>query len=77
MRGRQLLRNVVEVDMASMMASLPNHRAAFVLFDFEAAFSSVFQKVLLEALEQIGLPEHILNVVMAIYHTQRRDFRRF
>ena len=68
LHGRQMTRNNLEVDAASISASLLEERTALILVDFEAAFSSMSQEYLMETLRSIGLPRYILNAVRAFYH---------
>eukprot|EP00959_Pyramimonas_sp_CCMP1952_P454203 9469541-Pyramimonas_sp.AAC.1 len=49
------------------MPSLLERSAAISLFDFEAAFPSILQEFLLEALEENGLPPALCKVVRCLH----------
>ena len=68
LKGRSLLTNVLEIDWESMRVSLSTDRGALVLFDFEAAFPSLSQDFLFEALAKTGLPPGILQAIRGLYH---------
>ena len=53
--GRSMLRNVVDIEHAAMMASLECNDAVIVLYDFVAAFPSVSRLYLKEAAAAAGL----------------------
>ena len=66
-RGRSMLRNIFDIDLESMIASLTHRRAALILFDFAAAFPSVSQDLLLEVLRSLGMPQGMLVAISAFY----------
>jgi len=67
LKDRSILRNVLEIDWESMRVSLLTDKGAIVLFDFTAAFPSLNQTFLLEALEQLELPPGIMQVIRFLY----------
>jgi len=67
LKGRQMLNNVIDIDYDSMRISLKCRRGMLVLFDFKAAFPSVAHQFLKASLSAIGLPEHALNLIEALY----------
>jgi len=69
LKGRSILRNVLEIDWESMRVSLLDDRGALVLFDFEAAFPSLSQEFMFEALEKLGLPPPVLQVIRFLYQS--------
>ena len=71
LRGRSILRNVLEVDWQAMKVSLKASQGAIVLFDFEAAFPSISQDYLFSSLEAVGLPAPLLQVIRSLYKENR------
>jgi len=71
LKGRQMLNNIIDIDYDSMKVSLQCARGALILFDFKAAFPSVAPAFLRASLSAIGLPEHAINLIDALYHQNR------
>ena len=71
LKGRQMINNIIEVDYDSMTVSLKCERGMLVLFDFKAAFPSVAHKYLRTSLAAVGLPEHALHFIDALYDNNR------
>jgi len=67
LKGRAIMRNAIDIDLESMIASLREDRAALILFDFEAAFPSISQEFLFESLLLLGMPQSFINVVRCLY----------
>ena len=67
LHGRSLLSNVVDVDYESMRVSLKHKRGMLVLFDFEAAFPSLSQELMMDCLCKIGLPQELLQAISCLY----------
>jgi len=66
-KGRQMLGNVIDIDFHSMRVSLTKESGAVIFFDFKAAFPSVSHAFLRQSLSGIGLPEHALAFIDALY----------
>ena len=62
LRGRKMIRNVLDVDLHSMKIALKAERGALVLFDFEAAFPSILQEYLLNMLDALGVPSSFYSI---------------
>ena len=71
LKGRSMLSNVVDIDYEAMVVSLRDEAGALVLFDFKAAFPSVSQEYLMRVLKHLGLPQHCMNLVQALYDSNR------
>ena len=71
LRGRKMIRNVLDVDLRSMKIALKAERGALVLFDFEDAFPSISQEYLLSMLDALGVPSSFTQLVKAFYHDCR------
>ncbi|MFM7980212.1 MAG: hypothetical protein ACKPKO_12930, partial [Candidatus Fonsibacter sp.] len=67
LRGRQMVSNILDMDMHSILTSHNHDRGAVILFDFDAAFPSISHYYLMSMLEDLGLPKK-LQVVQALYH---------
>jgi len=67
LRGRQMINNVIDIDYDSMRVSLKCRRGMLVLFDFKAAFPSIAHSFMKTSLSAIGLPEHVLSFIEALY----------
>ena len=69
--GRQLLRNVVDVDHAAQKVSIKHQRGAIVLLDLRAAFPSVAHDYMWDVLKAIGVPQAMLQALQLFYqHNQ-------
>ena len=67
LRGRSILKNLIDIDTESMSVSLKSQSGAMVLFDFKAAFPSISQEYMLSILAKIGVPECARQVVTWLY----------
>jgi hypothetical protein len=67
-QGRQMLKNIADVEMvgASLSAEMQN-RAAMIFFDFAAAFPSLAHAFLWMALEMMGVPVGVIYALKACY----------
>ena len=68
LRGRSILRNVLEIDWESMRVSLSSQRGALVLFDFEAAFPSAIHRWIWTVLRHRQLPDDYMSLFRGLYH---------
>jgi len=66
-KGRQMLGNVIDIDFESMRVSLTKPSGAVVFFDFKAAFPSVSHQFLMQALTDIGFPDHAIAFIKSLY----------
>ena len=55
--GRSILRNLLEMDIASMHTALMQDRGACLLLDFASALPSISQDFVFSTLKSIGVPE--------------------
>ena len=67
LKGRHLLRNVLDVDFAAHKISVRSRSGAIILFDFAAAFPSVSHEMLWDALEATGIDANFIKVVKLFY----------
>ena len=65
--NRSIIRNLLQLDTASMITSLTQPDGACVLLDFASAFPSISQEFLFEVLRHIGLPRNSLNLLTSLY----------
>ena len=73
--GRQMLRNVLDVDFAAQKISLKSPRGAILLFDFKAAFPSMSHEFMWETLEAIGLPKQYIRALQQFYKDNKHQIR--
>ena len=71
LRQRSILKNVLDIDFASMTTALTNNKGALVLFDFASAFPSMSQEYMFELLTSLGVPPNALNMIRALYHNNK------
>ena len=67
LKGRYMINNILDIDYNAMTVSLLHAKGALLLFDFKAAFPSVSHAFLIDSLRSIGLPDHALNLIKALY----------
>ena len=67
LQGRQMLHNVLDVDYAAQKISLKCDDGAIMLFDFRAAFPSMDQGYMWDALAAIGLPPKYIQALQCFY----------
>ena len=73
---RSIIRNLLQLDTASMITSLTQPAGACVLLDFASAFPSISQEFLFEVLQHIGLPHESLNLLTALYSNSRCEVKQ-
>ena len=66
--GRSLIANVVELEDEAAQTALRASEGATMLLDFAAAFPSVSQQFLKQALKFLGFPPAALNLLEALYY---------
>jgi endonuclease/exonuclease/phosphatase family metal-dependent hydrolase len=73
--GRQMLRNILEIDFQAQKISIKYKKGAIILFDFKAAFPSMNHGFMWETLAAWGLPAEYINALRLFYvhnhHTMR------
>ena len=74
-KGRQMLRNILDVDFSAQRISLQSERGATVLFDFRAAFPSLSHDFLFDALSAIGLPTEYTTMLRLFYRNNKHKIR--
>ena len=67
LKRRLMINNILDIDYNAMSVSLLHDKGALLLFDFKAAFPSVSHDFLIHSLRSIGLPDHALNFIRALY----------
>ena len=65
-----MLMNLVDIDEESMTVSLRTNKGSLILFDFAAAFPSVSQDFLFQALASLGMPSAAVSFIRALYYRQ-------
>lgn len=73
--GRQMLRNILDVDFAAQKISLKSARGAILLFDFKAAFPSMSHEFMWETLQAIGLPAQYIRALQQFYRDNKHQIR--
>ena len=73
LKGRYMMNNILDIDYNAMTVSLKHAKGALLLFDFKAAFPSVSHDFLIQSLHSIGLPDHALNFIRALYDRNKCD----
>ena len=71
LRGRSILKDLLEVESAMMLRSLQDDSAAAVFLDFAAAFPSISQQYIHECLVHIGVPANAVNAFRSLYNECR------
>ena len=71
LRGRSILRNLIEVENAMLLRSAEDADSAAIFLDFSAAFPSISQEFVMRVLTEYGIPQEELNVVRALYDSSR------
>ena len=71
LKGRLMINNILDIDYNAMSVSLLHEKGALLLFDFKAAFPSVSHAFLINSLRSIGLPDHALNFIQALYDSNK------
>ncbi len=67
MDGRQIVQNIIDIEMASQKACLEGKKSAVVLFDFEAAFPSVDHSYIWRCLKKWGVPSKAISAFQKLY----------
>jgi hypothetical protein len=71
LKGRQMIRNVLEIDMAAQKISVRSRSGAILLFDFAAAFPSISHDMMWEVLGMAGIDENFIAVIKMFYQSNR------
>ena len=71
--GRSMNSNIIRMDFLSKIFALTEPQAALVFFDFKAAFPSVLQSFMWEALRHIGLSEGWIALLQLFYSGNRQQ----
>jgi len=74
-RGRSMLRNILEIDLASQTVSIKHRRGVLILFDFKAAFPSLSHDFLWDALQALGLPLQYVDALRLFYIDNKHILR--
>ena len=64
LKQRQMLRNVLEVDLAAQKISVKSRSGAIMLFDFRAAFPSLSHDMTWDTLEISGVDPQFIKVII-------------
>ena len=67
LKKRQMLRNVLDIDLAAQKVSLRCKSGALLLFDFTAAFPSLSHDMLWDTLEILGIDPGFIQVIKTFY----------
>ena len=67
LKGRSILRNLVDVENAMMLRSVQDLDSVAVFLDFAAAFPSVSQEFIMECLQHMVVPRSIVEAFRCIY----------
>ena len=73
LKGRPMLRNIIEIDWAAQKVSLLGPRGAIILLDFKAAFPSLDHTYMWQALSALGFPNEFIRVLRTFY-TENHHF---
>ncbi len=73
LRGRNMLRNIVDIDFAAQTVSIKHRRAAILLFDVKAAFPSLSHDFLWETLA--ALPGEFIRALQMFYIDKNISFQ--
>ena len=71
LKGRQMLRNVLIIDMAAQKISVRSKSGAILLFDFAAAFPSLSHDMMWDVLSLGGIDASVIAVVKTFYTHNR------
>jgi len=71
LKGRSILKNLLEVDDAMAFGTLNEEAAAAVFLDFSAAFPSISQEYVQACLRHLGIPDSALNSFSNLYSRSR------
>jgi hypothetical protein len=67
LQGRQMLRNVLDIDFGAQKISVKSKSGVLMLFDFKAAFPSMSHDFMWDTLLAIGLPPAYINMLKLFY----------
>ena len=73
--GRQMLRNILDVDFAAQKISVKTTKGAILLFDFKSAFPSMCHDFIWDALLGIGLPQQYIKALKMFYANNKHFMR--
>ena len=71
LRGRSILKDLVEVETVMMLRSLNDDNSAAVFLDFAAAFPSISQEYIQTCLQHIGVPAPAVTAFLSLYNNSR------
>ena len=71
LRQRSILKNVLDIDYASMTTALTNNNGTLMLFDFASAFPFIRQTYMFDLLTTLGVLQNALNMIRALYDNNR------
>ena len=74
-KGRSMLRNILEVDFEAQCISAKSKAGGIVLFDFRAAFPSLCHDYLWETLAAIGLPDQYIATLQLFYKNNHHHIK--
>ena len=66
--GRNILQNILDMDLAALESWHKRNPDAIILFDFAAAFPSLGHEYLWKCLRAIGIPEHVIRMYQSACH---------
>ena len=61
LKGRSILKNLVEVENEMLLSALHDQEGAAIFLDFAAAFPSISQELVRESLLKAGAPQGMIN----------------
>jgi hypothetical protein len=71
LRGRAILRNIVDMDNAMLVKSLEEDDCVAVFLDFAAAFPSISQQFCITVLEEWGIPPEEICAMKTLFDVSR------
>jgi len=71
LKGRSLIKDLLEVESAMILRSVDDPDAAAVFLDFASAFPSISQEYIMESLARAGIPTEMINAFGALYYENK------
>jgi hypothetical protein len=71
LKGRQMLRNILDIDLAAQTISVNSTTGAILLFDFRAAFPSIDHNFMWDTLAAIGIPSSFISMLQMFYKNNK------
>ena len=71
LKGRSMIKNLLEVETAMLLTALEDDKGAAIFLDFEAAFPSIAQGYTATVLKQVGVPQTALNSFNFLYNQSK------